>query len=101
MDKFFEHGEFISHVFVLSDIRRDPSEEDLQLIRFLNYRILPFSVILTKSDKISKMQKKERVQKVASALSLGTGNLLTVSAVTGDGKDALLKKIEEILALGA
>ncbi len=97
LDGFFARKEEIAHVFVLSDIRRDPSEDDLQMINFLNYHILPFTVIATKSDKLSRMKIKERVRKVAQGYGLGEGNVIAVSGLTGDGKDALLKKIETIL----
>ena len=97
LDAFFACKEDIAHVFVLSDIRRDPSEDDLQMINFLNYHILPFTVIATKSDKLSRMKGKERVRKVAQGYGLGEGNVIAVSGLTGEGKDALLKKIESIL----
>ncbi len=97
LDLFFARKEDIAHVFVLSDIRRDPSEDDLQMINFLNYHILPFTVVATKTDKLSRMKIKERVRKVAQGYGLGEGNIVAVSGLTGDGKDALLKKIENIL----
>ena len=99
LDKFFERKEDIAHVFVLSDIRRDPSEDDMQMIAFLNYHILPFTVIATKSDKLSRMKIKERIRAVASAYSLGVDNVIATSGLSGDGKDELLKKIEQIIKL--
>lgn len=99
LDQFFARKEDIAHVFVLLDIRRDPSADDLQLLSFLNYHILPFSVIATKADKLSRMKVKERVRAVANALSLGIGNVTAVSGLTGEGKDELLSKIEKILLL--
>lgn len=101
LDKFFERKEEIAHVFVLSDIRRDPSEDDFQLISFLNYHILPFTVIATKSDKLSRMKVKERVRQIANAYGLGVDNVIATSGINGDGKDELLKKIEHILENGA
>ncbi len=100
LDAFFDRKEDISHVFVLSDIRRDPSEDDLQMLAYLNYRIIPFTVIATKSDKLSKMKVKERVRAVANAYGLGEGNIIAFSGVTRDGKDELLKKIEHIVSPG-
>lgn len=97
LDKFFEKKEDLAHVFVLSDIRRDPSEDDFQLIKFLNYHILPFTVIATKSDKLSRMKGKERTGQLAASYGLGIGNVIATSGLTGDGKDALLKKIEQII----
>lgn len=100
LDAFFERKEEIAHVFVLSDIRRDPSEDDLQMITYLNYHILPFTLVATKADKLSKMKQKERARKVAQSVGLGEGNVIPVSALTGEGKDRLFKKIEEIIGRG-
>ena len=97
LDAFFAKKERIAHVFLLSDIRRDPSEDDFTMVEFLNYHVIPFTVIATKSDKLSRMKAKERVRAVANAYGLGEGNVLAVSGTTGDGKEELLKKISDIL----
>ena len=97
LDEFFARKEDVAHVFVLSDIRRDPSEDDLQMINFLNYHILPFTVIATKSDKLSRMKIKERVRKVAQGYGLGEGNVIAVSGLSGEGKEELLKKIASVI----
>ncbi len=96
LDAFFAERE-MAHVFLLTDIRRDPSEDDRTMVNFLNYHILPFTVIATKSDKLSRMKRKERVRAVANAFGLGEGNVLAVSGLTGEGKEALLSRIGEIL----
>ncbi len=98
LDAFFEQKEHIAHTFVLSDIRRNPSEDDLQMLSFLNYHIIPFTVIATKSDKLSRMKIKERVWEIARSLSLGEGNVIPISGETGAGKDELLSKITQIVA---
>lgn len=99
LDAFFARKEDIAHVFLLSDIRRDPSEDDLQMVAYLNYHILPFTVLATKCDKLSRMKGKERAKKVAQGFGLGEGNVLAVSGYTGEGKEALLKKIEQVIQL--
>lgn len=99
LDKFFERKGDIAHVFVLSDIRRDPSEDDLQMLEYLSFHIVPFTVIATKSDKLSRMKRKERARQVAQSLGLGADNVIAVSGLTGEGKDELLKKIEEIIKI--
>lgn len=99
LDAFFARKEEISHVFVLSDIRRDPSADDMQMLAFLNYHILPFTLLATKADKLSRMKQKERARKVAQSAGLGEDNIIAVSSLTGEGKDKLLKKIEGILSL--
>ncbi len=100
LDAFFARKEDLSHVFVLSDLRRDPSSDDLQMISYLNYHILPFTVLATKCDKLSRMKGKERVKKVAQGFGLGEDNVIPVSGLTGEGKEALLKKIEQVIKIG-
>ena len=97
LDAFFAKKEDIRHVFLLIDIRRDPSGDDLQLVDFLNYHIIPFSVIATKSDKLSRMKTKERKRAIANAFGLGEANVSVVSSVTGDGKEEILSRIEALL----
>lgn len=97
LDAFFAKKEDIRHVFLLIDIRRDPSGDDLQLVDFLNYHIIPFSVIATKSDKLSRMKTKERRRAIASQFGLGEDNVAVVSSVTGEGKAELLTRIEALL----
>ncbi len=99
LDQFFARKEDIAHVFLLSDIRRDPSEDDMQMVSFLNYHIIPFTVVATKSDKLSRMKQKERLRAVASAYGLGEGNVLAVSGLTGAGKEGIIAKIDSVLAV--
>ena len=97
LDAFFARREDVSHVFLLSDIRRDPSADDAQMVSFLVYHAIPFTVVATKSDKLSKMKVKERTRAVANAFGLGVGNVIPVSGLTGEGKDALLARIAQVI----
>ena len=99
LDAFFAKKEDIRHVFLLIDIRRDPSGDDLQLVDFLNYHIIPFSVIATKSDKLSRMKTKERRRAIASQFGLGEDNVAVVSSVTGEGKADVLSRIAQVCSV--
>lgn len=97
LDEFFKDKEKISHVFMLVDSRHDPTADDVQMIRYLHYYTLPFTVVLTKSDKLSKMKLKEHLKAIAADLYLAPDNLLATSSETGYGKDAVLKKLRDIV----
>lgn len=99
LDAFFAKKEDIRHVFLLIDIRRDPSGDDLQLVDFLNYHIIPFSVIATKSDKLSRMKAKERRRAIASQFALGEDNVAVVSSATGEGKADVLSRIAQVCSI--
>ena len=43
------------------------------------------------------MKRKERVRAVANAYGLGIDNVISVSGLTGEGKEELLKKINTVI----
>ena len=97
LDDFFKDKANISHVFMLVDSRHDPTADDAQMIEFLHYHTMPFTIILTKADKLSKMKLKEHLRAIAADLYLGEGNLLATSSETGYGKADTLQKLREII----
>ena len=101
LDAFFKDREKIAHVFMLVDSRHDPTADDVQMIEFLNYHILPFTVVLTKADKLSRMKLKEHLRAIAADLYLGEKNLLATSSETGYGKTDVLNKIHSVIEVAA
>ena len=97
LDAFFRNKEEIAHVFMLVDARHDPTADDVQMMQFLHYHTLPFTVVLTKADKLSRMKLKEHIKAIASDLYLGVENLLATSAETGYGKNDVLGKIRVVI----
>ena len=101
LDAFFKDREKIAHVFMLVDSRHDPTVDDVQMIEFLNYHILPFTVVLTKADKLSRMKLKEHLRAIAADLYLGEKNLLATSSETGYGKTDVLNKIHSVVEVAS
>lgn len=97
LDEFFAQKQYVSHVFMLVDSRHDPTEDDMQMIQFLHFHTIPFTVVLTKADKLSRMKLKEHIKAIAADLYLGVANLIATSAETGYGKVDILNKIDEII----
>ena len=97
LDMFFKDKGNIAHVFMLVDGRHDPTADDVQMIEFLHYHMLPFTIILTKADKLSKMKLKEHIRAIAADLYLTPGNMLATSSETGYGKTDVLNKLREII----
>lgn len=101
LDAFFKDKTNISHIFMLVDARHDPTADDVQMMEYLHYHILPFTVVLTKADKLSKMKLKEHKKAIAADLYLGEANLIATSSQTGYGKEEVLHKIAEVIALSS
>ncbi len=99
LDDFFKNKEHISHVFMLVDSRHDPTADDVQMMEFLHFHVIPFTVVLTKADKLSRMKLKEHIKAIASDLYLTPANLLATSSETGYGKTEVLVKIHDVINL--
>ena len=101
LDSFFKDKEKIAHVFMLVDSRHDPTEDDVQMIEFLHFHTIPFTIVLTKADKLSKMKLKEHIKAIAADLYLAPANLIATSSETGYGKVDVLTKIHSVIEVSA
>lgn len=94
---YFESSENLKHVFVLVDIRIPPTALDKQMLGYLYHFGIPFSVIATKTDKLSKAQASRARQVVATELKIGKDNIILFSSQTKQGKDEVLNRLSQIL----
>jgi GTP-binding protein len=81
---------------MLVDCRIPPTESDRIMKEWLDHHGIPNAVILTKTDKLSKNELNKALR--TSAQVLKTKETIAFSAVTGFGKDAILKRIREAIA---
>jgi GTP-binding protein len=87
-------------VVLILDVRRDPSQEDQQLIQWLSFYRIPFLIVLTKRDKVSNNEFARQRQRIAEKIALPCeAQLLAFSAKNGAGKESLWREIRR--ALGA
>ncbi len=86
------------NTFVLIDIRLEPQPIDLGFIRWLGTHQLPFALVFTKSDKLSKGKVKESIDRYSRTLLREWEELppaFVSSAQTGAGRSELLQFIVE------
>lgn len=98
MSAYLTSSQRLKHVLVLMDIRREPSELDKQMIAFLSGRIVPFTVVLTKADKLSRAAACRQKSAIASALKLGVDDLIVTSSLNKLGKEEVCALIERSLS---
>ncbi len=96
LDDFFAERR-AAHVFALCDVRHDPTADDRQMIEYLYYHIMPFTVIATKADKLSKAAAARGVENIACAFKCGRDDILLTSSQTRQGLEGVLNRLEQIL----
>ena len=94
MQDYFARTEDLAHVFHLVDIRHEPSQEDCEMNTFLRQAGIPFSVIATKADKISRGARLKYLAPICRALSVQPWQVIPFSSQDGTGRDAVLNLIE-------
>ncbi len=86
-------------MFQLIDFRHPPTKDDVMMVNFLIDSEIPFVVILTKADKLSKKQREERRAALMTELPCAEDiTIIEFSAQTGEGRDDIRTIIEEIAA---
>lgn len=97
IENYLQTSPQLINVFVLVDLRHEPTQDDKMMVNYLySYRI-PFTIIATKADKLSRAQQQKCLSVVASALCVGTRDIIVTSATAKTGKEAVLARIDTLL----
>jgi len=80
-------------VVLLIDARRDPTDDDLQMLDFLSEVGAPTIVAITKVDKLGTSARAARIRLLTAALGLDDDQVIPFSAHTGLGRDELAAAI--------
>ena len=97
MQDYFTRSEELVHVLCLVDIRHDPTEDDLTMNRFLRETGIPFSVVATKADKISRGARSKYLAPICRGLLVQPWEVICFSGEDGTWREPLLERIEEVL----
>ena len=99
MEGYFNSNRDIRMVFQLIDMRHSATEFDLSMLDFLSQMNMPFSIILTKCDKLNKTEFKNRLEEIKQELcEFGSDfPIIPFSSLKGIGVDDVKKVIEDSL----
>ena len=84
-------------VFQLVDFRHPPTADDLMMIDFLIDNEIPFVIVLTKADKLTKNERRKRREALLTELPCAEDiHIIEFSAMNGEGVEEIRSIIEEI-----
>ena len=99
IEGYLMSGRDIALIFQLIDMRHPPSADDMHMINFMIDNELPFVIILTKADKLSKRERAERMEGFRQEIEYFDDiTVIEFSTVTGEGADKIREIIEEVSA---
>lgn len=89
----------LTSLFLLLDCRHEPQKIDLEFMEWLAEKEIPFSIIFTKIDKLSKSRLKENIDNYVKVLYESWAELPPIFYTSSEhrlGKDEILTYIENI-----
>ncbi len=98
VEKYLRSRENLLGLILLIDIRRDPRQEEFDLMDWLEGNDIPYLVVLTKSDKLSKNQQQKQLASICSRINRDEDAVILFSSKTGRGRDAVFSQIDDLIA---
>lgn len=95
IEGYLERSENLKHVLQLVDIRHEPTADDIMMVNYLRHYNIPFTVVATKADKLSKAQRSRSIPAICRKLVVQPWEIIQYSSEDGTGRDRLLELIGE------
>ncbi|NDW17454.1 YihA family ribosome biogenesis GTP-binding protein [Dysgonomonas sp. 216] len=99
IDSYIQNREALTNLFVLLDCRHEPQKIDLEFIEWLGENGIPFSIIFTKTDKLSKSKSKSNIDLYIEKLRETWEELPPIFLTSSEykiGRDEVLNYIDSI-----
>ena len=98
IEGYLEGSQHLRHVLQLVDIRHTPTSEDQMMVNYLRHYNIPFTVVATKADKLSKAARGRQIPIICRTLVVQPWEIIQYSSEDGTGRDKILALIEEKIA---
>lgn len=99
IETYITRRENLTALFVLIDSRHDPQKIDIEFIEWLGSEGIPFTIVFTKTDKLSASKISENISNYSQRLLADWEELppmLATSSLKKEGRDELLDYIDSI-----
>jgi len=90
---YIESRKTLCCVVVILDIRHPLKDLDLELVNWLRESMVPYLLVYTKLDKITRGQRQQHATALDAGLRVAPSERLLFSAETGEGKEELISRL--------
>lgn len=99
VEGYLSRDEGLKGVVHLVDCRREPTDQDLEMLDYLASLGIPTLVVLTKVDKLKSSQRARALEASIAKLGVDPDQVVPASSRTGEGRDDLLTALADLLDL--
>ena len=93
VNAYLEDAEMLRVLFLLLDVRRDPSEQDVQMHEWTRDAGIDERILLTKSDKLSNNQLAQSKSSIAKTIGVDPASMIPTSVITKKGIEEVRREI--------
>lgn len=100
VDRYLMKSKQLKMIFLLVDIRHEPSQNDKQMYEWMVYHGFEPVIIATKMDKINRSQISKHIKMIKESLGAGPdAKIFPFSSLTKQGRDEIWEYIEYVCGL--
>lgn len=97
IDGYLLTSKRLINVFLLLDIRHEAGEHDKMLAHFLYHNNIPFTIIATKADKLSRSAQQKAKHVLATSIGVGVDDVILTSSLTSQGREEVESRVKLLL----
>lgn len=94
LESYLLESPHLKGIIILLDCRREPNEDDIQLIEWITAKEMPAIAVVTKADKLNRDKINRKVKQIENDFGLSA---IPFSAVKGMGKNEIFAAVESLL----
>ncbi|HIS04052.1 MAG TPA: YihA family ribosome biogenesis GTP-binding protein [Candidatus Pullichristensenella avicola] len=94
IEGYLENSRHLRRVLHLVDIRHAPTRDDQTMVEYLRHYDIPFTVVATKADKVSRAARGRLIPVICRALAVQPWEIVPYSSVDGSGREKILEILE-------
>lgn len=98
IENYLQKSQMLKAVFLLIDIRHEPSANDKNMYEWIDYNGYQPIIIATKADKINRSQIQKHMKMIKTGLNVKPGTtIIPFSALNKQGRDEIWELIEKLI----
>lgn len=98
IDKYLQTSKMLTAIFLLIDIRHDPTKLDIQMFDYIKACGMKPIIIATKQDKLKRSQVASHIKNIKKVLKDMSLEVYPYSAVTKSGREEIYIYLDRILS---
>ena len=97
IEGYLSRSENLKEVLMLVDMRHEPTADDVTMVEYLRHFGIPFHVVATKADKLSRAQRGKNLPVIYRKLAVQPWQVIPFSSEDGTGREQVLELFDQFL----